>query len=45
MLKKCLYCDKDFTYRNHNWLVLDDGSNPSINDHPFDSDAAGFNNE
>jgi hypothetical protein len=33
-----------YSHRHRCWLVKDDGSDPLIDAHPFDSDAAGFNN-
>jgi len=36
--------DVKYSRRYRCWLVRDDGSDPLIDSHPFDSDAAGFNN-
>ncbi len=36
--------DVKYSKRHQCWLVCDDGDDPLIDSHPFDSDAAGFRN-
>lgn len=36
--------DVKYSHKHRTWLVRDDGNDPLIDSHPFDSDAAGFRN-
>lgn len=36
--------DAKYSHKHGCWLVRDNGDDPFIDAHPFDSDAAGFNN-